>query len=107
MNPNQGFHPSSQGNPNQQLYQPPHKRRLEDIVTQFVQTQQCTNIEFRAALNDVRSQITKLTSYMGNFQQEKWETPSETIQNPKGQKSVEVLGPSDGTFEHRKAVTTL
>ena len=32
-NPNQGFHPSSQGNQNQQLYQPPHKRILEDIVT--------------------------------------------------------------------------
>ena len=67
-NPNQGFHPSSQGNQNQQLYQPPHKRSLEDIVTRFVQAQQSTNIEFRTALNDVRSQITKLTYYMGNFQ---------------------------------------
>ena len=35
-NPNQGFHPSSQGSQNQQLYQPPHKRSLENIVTQFV-----------------------------------------------------------------------
>ena len=68
VNPNQGFHPSNQGNPNPQPYQPPHKRSLEDIVTQFVQTQQSTNTEFRTALNDVRSQITKLTSSMGNFQ---------------------------------------
>ena len=71
VNPNQGFHPSSQGNPNQQLYQPPHKRSLEDIVTQFVHTQQSTNTEFRTALNDVRSQITKLTSSMGNFNKKK------------------------------------
>ena len=68
VNPNQGFHPSNQGNPNPQPYQPPHKRSLEDIVTQFVQTQQSPNTKFRTALNDVRSQITKLTSYMGNFQ---------------------------------------
>ena len=38
VNPNQGFHPSSQGNSNPQPYQPPHKRSSEDIVTQFVQT---------------------------------------------------------------------
>ena len=107
MNPNQGFHPSSQGNSNPQSYQPPHKRSLEDIVTQFVQTQQSTNTEFRTALNDVRSQITKLTSSMGNFQQEKGKLPSQTIQNPQGQNSVGVSGLSDGTFEHCKAVTTL
>ena len=107
MNPNQGFHPSSQGNSNPQPYQPPHKRSLEDIVTQFVQTQQSTNTEFRTALNHVRSQITKLTSSMGNFQQEKGKLPSQTIQNPQGQNSVGVSGPSDGTFEHCKAVTTL
>ena len=83
VNPNQGFHPSSQGNSNPQTYQPPHKRSLEDIVTQFVQTQQSTNIEFRTALNDVRSQITKLTSSMVNFQQEKGKLPSQTIQTPK------------------------
>ena len=107
MNPNQGFHSSNQGNPNPQPYQPPYNRSLEDIVTQFVQTQQSTNNEFRTALNDVRSQITKLTSYMGNFQQEKGKLPSQTIQNPQGQNSVGVLGPSEGTFEHYKAVTTL
>ena len=106
MNPNQGFHPSSQGNSNPQPYQPPHKRILEDIVTQFVQTQQSTNTEFRTALNDLRSQITKLTSYMGNFQQEKGKLPSQTIQNPQGQNNVGVSGPSDGTFEHYKAITT-
>ena len=107
MNPNQGFHPSNQGNPNPQLYQPPHKKSLEDIVKQFVQTQQSTNTEFRTALNDVGSQITKLTSSMGNFQQEKGKLPSQPIQNTQGQNSVGVLGPSDGTFEHCKAVTTL
>ena len=107
MNSNQGFHPSNQGTPNPQPYQPPHKRSLEDIVTQFVQTQQSTNTEFRTALNDVRSQITKLTSSMGNFQQEKGKLPSQPIQNPQGQNSVGVSGPSEGTFEHCKAVTTL
>ena len=107
VNPNQGFHPSNQGNPNPQPYQPPHKRSLEDIVTQFVQTQQSTNTDFRTALNDVRSQITKLTSSMGNFQQEKGKLPSQTIQNPQGQNSVGVSGSSEGTFEHCKAVTTL
>ena len=44
---------------------------------------------------------------MGNFQQEKGKLPSQTIQNPQGQSIVGVLGPSDGTFEHCKAVTTL
>ena len=107
VNPNQGFHPSNQGNPNPQPYQPPHKRSLEDIVTQFVQTQQFTNTEFRTALNDVRSQITKITSSMGNFQQEKGKLPSQTIQNPQGQNSVGVSSPCDGTFEHCKTITTL
>ena len=107
VNPNQGFHPSNQGTPTPQPYQPPHKRSLEDIVTQFIQTQQSTNTEFRTALNDVRSQITKLTSSIGNFQQEKGKLPSQPIQNPQGQNSVGVSGPSEGTFEHCKAVTTL
>ena len=107
MNLNQGFHPSNQGNPNPQPYQPPHKISLEDIVTQFVQTQQSTNTEFRTALNDVRSQITKLTSSMGNFQQEKGNLPSQTIQNHQGQNSVGISGKSEYTFEHCKAVTTL
>ena len=39
VNPNQGFHPSNQGTLSPHPYQPPHKRSLEDIVTQFVQTQ--------------------------------------------------------------------
>ena len=107
VNPNQGFHPSNEGNPNPQPYQPPHKRSLEDIVTQFVQTQQSTNTEFRTAFNDVRSQITKLTSSMGNFQQEKGKLPSQTIQNPQGENSVGVSSPSEGTFKHCKVVTTL
>ena len=107
VNPNQGFHPSSQGNSNPQPYQSPHKRSLEDIETKFVQTQQSTNTVFQTALNDVRSQITKLTSYMGNFQQEKGKLPSQTIQSPQGQNSVGVSSPSDCTFEHCKAVTTL
>ena len=107
MNSNQGFQPPNQGNPSPQPYQPPHKRSLEDIVTQFVQTQQSTNTEFRTALNDVRSQITKLTSSIGNLQQEKGKLPSQPIQNPQGQNSVGSLGSSEGTFEHCKAVTTL
>ena len=44
---------------------------------------------------------------MGNFQQEKGKLPSQTIQNPQGQNSVRVSSPSDGTFKHCKAVTTL
>ena len=44
---------------------------------------------------------------MGNFQQEKGKLPSQTIQNPQGQNSVGVSGPSEGTFEHCKAITTL
>ena len=44
---------------------------------------------------------------MGNFQQEKGKLPSQPIQNPQGQNSVGVSGPSEGTFEYCKAVTTL
>ena len=76
-------------------------------MTQFVQAQQSTNTKFRTALNDVRSQITKLTSSMGNFQQEKGKLPSQTIQNPQGQNSVGISSPNDVTFEHCKVVTTL
>ena len=76
-------------------------------MTQFVQAQQSTNIEFRTALNDVRSQITKLTSSMDNFEQEKGKLLSQAIHNPQGQNSVEILSPNDVTFEHCKAITTL
>ena len=76
-------------------------------MTQFVQAQQSTNTEFRTALNDMRSQITKLTSSMGSFQQEKGKLPSQTIQNPRGQNSVGISSPNDVTFEHCKTVTTL
>ena len=55
----------------------------------------------------MRSQITKLTSSIGNFQQDKGKLPSQPIQNPQGQNSVGVSSPSEGTFEHCKAVTTL
>ena len=55
----------------------------------------------------MRSQITKLTSSIGNLQQEKGKLPSQPIQNPQGQNSVRSLGSSEGTFEHCKAVTTL
>ena len=107
VNPSQAFHPSNQVTLSPQPYQPPHKRSLEDIVTQFVQTQQSTNTEFRTALNDVRSQITKLTSSIGNLQQEKGKLSSQPIQNPQGQNSVGSSGSSEGTFEHCKTVTTL
>ena len=55
----------------------------------------------------MRSQITKLTSSIGNLQQEKVKLPSQPIQNPQVQNSVGSLGSSEGTFEHCKAVTTL
>ena len=55
----------------------------------------------------MRSQITKLTSSIGNLQQEKGKLPSQPIQNPQGQNSVGSSGSSEGTFEHCKAVTTL
>ena len=55
----------------------------------------------------MRSQITKLTSSISNFQQEKGKLPSQPIQNPQSQNSVGVLGSSEGTFEHCKVVTTL
>ena len=76
-------------------------------MTQFFQAQQSTNTEFRTALNDVRSPITKLTSSTGNFQQEKRNLPSQTIQNPQGQNSVGISSLNDVNFESFKAVTTL
>ena len=59
------------------------------------------------AINDVKSQITKLTASMGSSQQEKGKFPSQPIQNPQGQNSVETSSQNDGTFEHCKAITTL
>ena len=55
----------------------------------------------------MRFQITKLTSSIGNLQQEKGKLSSQSIQNPQGQNRVGSSGPSEGTFEHCKAITTL
>ena len=44
---------------------------------------------------------------MGSSQQENGEFPSQPIQNPQGQNSVETSIQNDGTFEHCKAITTL
>ncbi|MBT1617443.1 hypothetical protein, partial [Klebsiella pneumoniae] len=63
--------------------------------------------EFRTALNDVKSQITKLTTSMGSSQQEKGKFPSQPSQNPQGQNSVGTSSQNEGTFEHCKAITTL
>ena len=107
-NPSQCFHPFPQGNQNHQPYQPPHKRNLEDIIAKFVQSQQSTNTEFRTAINDVKSQITKLTASMGSSQQEKGKFPSQPIQNPpQCQNIIGTSSQNDGTFEHCKTITTL
>ena len=58
-------------------------------------------------INDVKSQIIKLTSSMGSSQQEKGKFPSQPIQNPQGQNSFETSSENDGTFEHCKAITTI
>ena len=80
---------------------------MENIVAQFVESQQSTNTEFRTTINDVKSQITKLTASMGSSQQEKGKFPSQPIQNPQVQNTVGTLSQNDGTFEHCKAITTL
>ena len=59
------------------------------------------------AINDVKSQITKLIASMGSSQQENGKFPSQPIQNPQGQNSVGTSSQNDGTFEHCKAITTL
>ena len=82
-NPSQSFHHFPQGNQNHQPYQPPHKRNLEDIVAQFVQSQQSTNTELRMVINDVRSQITKLIASMGISQQEKGNSLINPFKTPK------------------------
>ena len=68
-------------------------------MTQFLQTQQSTNTEFRIALNDVRSQITKLTSSMGNIQQEKGKPLFKPFKTSKVkivlESQVQVMAPSN------------
>ena len=59
------------------------------------------------AINNVNSQIIKLTTSMGSSQQEKGKFPSQPIQNPQGQNSVGTSSKNDGTFEHCKAIITL
>ena len=51
--------------------------------------------------------VARITSSIGNLQQEKGKLPSQLVQNPQGQNSVGSLGSNEGTFEHCKAVTTL
>lgn len=80
-------------NHNQNVYQPPQKRSLEDTLHTFIQSQQASWVQNNQAISDIRTQLTKLTIAVGGIQQEKGKFPSQPLANPQGQHGVDTLVP--------------
>ena len=57
----QAHHP----NHNQNVYQPPQKRSLEDMLYTFIQSQQASWVQNNQSISDIRTQ---LTTTMGGIQ---------------------------------------
>ena len=53
-------------------YNPPPKKSLEDTLQQFMQTQSTINNQNTQALNDIRSTLTKLTTFMRTIEKGKF-----------------------------------
>ncbi|XP_052172242.1 uncharacterized protein LOC127788168 [Diospyros lotus] len=100
--------------PNQRssgAYQPPHKRSLEDTLQQFMQGQIGTNTQVakfqeqtNRALEDMRSQLTKLTQTLSVREPGKF--PSQPSPNPVGQ-AHRAEGSSSENHEQVQSVTVL
>lgn len=91
-NQNQGqanFQQAQYQNHNQNVYQPPQKRSLEDTLHNFIQNQQASWVQNNQAISDIRIQLTNLTTAVGGMQLEKGKFPSQPLANPKGQSSIE------------------
>ena len=58
-------------NQSQNVYKPPQKRTLEDTLQTFIQSQQATWNQNEKAIDDIRTQLTKLTIAMVGLQNEK------------------------------------
>jgi len=106
--PPQPFHA-----PTHNMYQPPHKRSLEDTLQQFMQTQGGINNQAykfqdqtNRTLDDIRSQLTKLTQSLSI--QEKGKIPAQPMPNPRGQVHMSESSPSEpSNHEQVQAITTL
>ena len=53
-------------------YNPPPKKSLEGTLQQFMQTQSTINNQTSQAINDIRSTLTKLTTFMGTIENVKF-----------------------------------
>uniref|UniRef100_A0A2N9I9L5 Reverse transcriptase/retrotransposon-derived protein RNase H-like domain-containing protein n=1 Tax=Fagus sylvatica TaxID=28930 RepID=A0A2N9I9L5_FAGSY len=81
---NENNAPPPQGPSNSVIYNPPHKRTLEDTLQTFMQGQSTINNQTSQALNDIRSTLTKLTTSLST--QEKGKFPAQPQPNPQVEK---------------------
>jgi hypothetical protein len=82
-------------------YLPPHKRTLEDTLQTFMQGQDTFNSRTSQAIDDIKSTLTKITSFMSI--QEKGKFPSQPERNPRyGVNEVQ-----NTQVKHAKSVTIL
>uniref|UniRef100_A0A2N9I5J1 RNA-directed DNA polymerase n=1 Tax=Fagus sylvatica TaxID=28930 RepID=A0A2N9I5J1_FAGSY len=102
---NENNAPPPQGPSNSVIYNPPHKRTLEDTLQTFMQGQSTINNQTSQALNDIRSTLTKLTTSLST--QEKGKFPAQPQPNPQGQFGVSGSSASGTQHEHVKSITTL
>lgn len=103
-----GFQPPGQFQGQNQFQQPqpfPPRRSLEDTMNTFCQMQITTNDQTTQALNDMRSQMGKLTTVIGVLQQERGKLPTQPVANPQGQHFAQ--GSSVPFPEQAKAIISL
>ena len=97
--------PPTHGSSNCVPYNPPPKKSLEDALQQFMQTQSTINNQNSQVINDIRSTLTKFTTFMSTI--EKGKFPSQPQPNPQGQFCVDDCSSFENKVSQVKSVTTL
>ncbi|KAI8568019.1 hypothetical protein RHMOL_Rhmol02G0166100 [Rhododendron molle] len=89
----------------QQQQAPPPRRTLEDTMNTFRHMQITTIEQTAQAMNNIRTQMGKLTMAIGVLQQERGKLPIQPLANPQGQ---HLIGSSSVPFlEQAKAIISL
>ena len=97
--------PPTHGSSNCVPYNPPPKKSLEDALQQFMQTQSTINNQNSQVINDIRSTLTKFTTFMSTI--EKGKFPSQPQPNPQGQFCVDDCSSFENKVSQVKSITTL
>ncbi|KAG5526438.1 hypothetical protein RHGRI_032642 [Rhododendron griersonianum] len=89
------------------VYQPPHKRTIEETLQMFMQGQSTINEQNAQLFGDIKTQLSKSTSSMGVMQQEKGKFPAQPQANPQGQHFVSSSSGTSSNVEEAKSISTL